>query len=170
MEEPLWAFIGVLVFSVGAISDWLDGYLARKHEVVTEFGKFIDPLADKVLTFAGFGILPFLDNQLFPWWAVSLIIFRDVAVTLLRIVAKRKDWPFATSVLAKWKTAVQLVYLYYILLLNIAARIEHPWFDWAHGFMQHTAQFYIFLFVAIFTFWSGVKYFTGIYENLQKEA
>jgi CDP-diacylglycerol--glycerol-3-phosphate 3-phosphatidyltransferase len=167
MADPWLSLLGLVVFTLGALSDWYDGYLARKHDLITEFGKFIDPLADKVLTFAGFGILPFLNGDLFPWWAVGVIIFRDVAVTLLRIVAKRKHWPFATSKLAKWKTAVQLVYLYYILLLELATKVNHNLLNWSNSVMQAEFQYWVFVSVAVFTFWSGWKYFEGIYKYVK---
>lgn len=163
------AFGGILVFSIGAISDYYDGYIARKYDVITELGKFIDPLADKVLTFAGFGILPFLDANLFPWWAVAIIVFRDISTTLLRIVAKKQNWPFATSNLAKWKTAVQLIFLYYILLLGIFAKLDYSWLVWSKDWIEHPTQFWIFLAVTTFTAWSGIDYFIGLKRALNAQ-
>lgn len=169
LDDAFLSFIGILVFSVGAISDYYDGYIARKYEVISELGKFIDPLADKVLTFAGFGILPFLNPVLFPWWLVAIIILRDIFTTVLRIVAKKKFWPFATSRLAKWKTAVQLIFLYYVLLLGVAAKSGHPFLDWAGTVFSHFSNFWIFLAVTLFTVWSGMDYGIGIYRHVKQQ-
>lgn len=158
---------GIIVFSIGAISDYYDGYIARKYNVISELGKFIDPLADKVLTFAGFGILPLMNPELFPWWAFAIIVIRDIATTVLRIMAKKKDWPFNTSNLAKWKTAVQLIFLYYILLLGICAKMEYDWLQWAKIWIEHSAQYWIFLAVTAFTAWSGIAYFYSLKKVLR---
>lgn len=166
LDDALLSFFGILVFSIGAISDYYDGYIARKYEVITELGKFIDPLADKVLTFAGFGILPFLNPVLFPWWLVALIILRDVFTTLLRIFAKRKFWPFSTSSLAKWKTAVQLIFLYYVLLLGVAAKSGLSYLAWSESLLQHPFNFWLFFAVTAFTVWSGMDYAIGTYRHL----
>src|SRR5690625_6952005 len=73
--------LSLLVFTIAALTDAFDGYLARKHKVESKMGAFLDPLADKFLTFAGFICLPFLTPTLFQCWAILLIVLRDIIVT-----------------------------------------------------------------------------------------
>lgn len=103
------------VFLVAAISDWYDGWYARKYNAMTSFGRFFDPLADKVLIGAAFFAFAFLD--ILSLWMVLVIVGRDVLVTVLRVVADRRNQPVVTSNLAKWKTALQLVFLWYVVLV-----------------------------------------------------
>lgn len=73
-DEFLWKAIGLAVYIIAAITDYFDGYYARKYKTESDFGVFLDPLADKFLTFSGFFVLPFIDPVQFPWWAIILII------------------------------------------------------------------------------------------------
>jgi CDP-diacylglycerol--glycerol-3-phosphate 3-phosphatidyltransferase len=97
------------------LTDWYDGWLARKFNYITDWGKFWDPLADKILTSTAF--IGFVFVGLLELWMVVLIIFRDLIVTLLRIYAESRGYNFVTSYYAKWKTVLQMVFLYYLLLL-----------------------------------------------------
>lgn len=98
----LWAFV------VAAITDFFDGYLARKYNLVTNFGKLIDPLADKILVSAGFIYLTAVG--MCPFWVSILIIFREFLVTGLRQLAVEKGVVIAADKLGKWKTTAQLTY------------------------------------------------------------
>lgn len=98
----LWAFV------VGAATDFLDGYLARKYHVVSDFGKLMDPLADKILVSAAFIYLTWVN--MCPFWVTILIIFREFLVTGLRQLAVTKGVVMAADRWGKWKTAVQLVF------------------------------------------------------------
>lgn len=113
--EPLYIQISLLVFIIAALTDWYDGWLARKFNYITEWGKFWDPMADKILTsaaFASFAIIGVLE-----WWMVSLIIARDLLITLLRLYAENRGTNFVTSYYAKWKTLLQMIFLYYLLII-----------------------------------------------------
>lgn len=114
-KEPLLIQISLGVFFIAALTDWYDGWLARKFNYITDWGKFWDPLADKILTSTAF--LGFVFVGLLELWMVILIIFRDLIVTLLRIYAESRGYNFVTSYYAKWKTVFQMVFLYYLLLL-----------------------------------------------------
>jgi len=114
-KEPLLIQISLGVFLVAALTDWYDGWLARKFNYITDWGKFWDPLADKILTSTAF--LGFVLVGLVELWMVVLIIFRDLIVTLLRVYAESRGYNFVTSYYAKWKTVLQMVFLYYLLLL-----------------------------------------------------
>jgi CDP-diacylglycerol--glycerol-3-phosphate 3-phosphatidyltransferase len=112
-DDSLMVQLSAAVFLVAAISDWYDGWSARRYNSMSAFGRFFDPLADKVLIGAGLFAFVFLD--VLSFWMVAIIVGRDFLVTVLRIVADRKRKPVVTSRLAKWKTALQLVFLWYIV-------------------------------------------------------
>lgn len=100
---------GLVLFIVAAVSDWLDGYLARKMGLVTPLGKLMDPLADKILVSAAFVF--FTREGLCPVWVTALIIGREFLVTGLRQIAIEAGQVLAADGLGKWKTTLQLAYL-----------------------------------------------------------
>ena len=113
--------VGAALFILAAITDWLDGRLAREYGVSSRLGQFLDPLADKVLVLGAFFLIPFLEpigaglaapaGAWLPWLAIGAIAARDLAVTALRSVREKKGQPLRTSTAAKWKTAWQLTFL-----------------------------------------------------------
>ncbi len=115
--------ISVFVFVLAAITDWYDGWLARKFNYITEWGKFLDPLADKILTstaFIGFVIIDWL-----PLWMVIVIIIRDFLTTGFRIIAELKKWDFATSYIAKIKTFAQMAFLYFLVFVYFLEKVQN---------------------------------------------
>ncbi len=104
--------IGVL-FVVASLTDFIDGYIARKHDIVTTFGKFLDPLADKLLVMAA--LLMLMDINVVPMWVVFVILSRELIVTGLRLIVVGDGAVIAASKLGKYKTASTLVAI--ILLL-----------------------------------------------------
>ncbi len=105
-----WAYHTALItFTVAAISDWADGYLARKLNRVTTLGKLLDPLADKILVAAGFIYLSIHPAINCPVWITCLIIGREFMVTGLRQIAVEQGKVIAADNLGKWKTTFQLV-------------------------------------------------------------
>lgn len=100
---------GLFLFVVAAVSDWLDGWLARKMGLVTPLGKLMDPLADKILVCAAFVF--FTEKGLCPVWVTALIIGREFLVTGLRQIAIEAGQVLAADRLGKWKTGFQLAYL-----------------------------------------------------------
>ncbi len=114
-----WAGLGLAVFIAAAITDYLDGFYARRYNASSPLGMFLDPLADKILTFAGFFCLPFIDSGQFPWWIIGIIVFRDILITLLRAWSEHRGKSMKTRYLAKVKTFVQMVFLYAVLILGI---------------------------------------------------
>ncbi|HLR76522.1 MAG TPA: CDP-alcohol phosphatidyltransferase family protein, partial [Balneolaceae bacterium] len=95
-DEVVWRALSIAVFAVAVFTDFIDGYIARLYQAQSSTGVFLDPLADKILTFAGFICLPFIDPQQFPWWAVGTIIVRDIVVTCMRVVADYRSIPMKT--------------------------------------------------------------------------
>lgn len=110
-----------LIFLVAAVSDWYDGWYARRYNVMSPFGRFFDPLADKVLIGAVF--FAFAALGLFDLWMVIVVVARDVVVTVLRVIADRKEKPVVTSRAAKVKTALQLVFLSYIVGVHVVTHV-----------------------------------------------
>ncbi|MEO1021415.1 MAG: CDP-diacylglycerol--glycerol-3-phosphate 3-phosphatidyltransferase [Bacteroidota bacterium] len=157
-DEVIWRALSVAVFAVAAITDFFDGYLARYYGVESDFGVFIDPLADKFLTFAGFFCLPFLNEELFPWWAVGVIVGRDVCITILRMVANRKKKKMETRFSAKAKTTVQMVFLYAVLLAGVFIGSDVNFEFVIDGFFQSVILYYAMLFVTALTLYSGIEY------------
>ena len=116
--EPPRYELAAAIFIVASVTDWYDGYFARKYHLVSRFGTFLDPLADKVLTSIAF--IAFAAVGLIPIWAVFVLIIRDVVMTILRVVADAHNLPVKTNFSAKVKTFLQMSFIVVILLLLIA--------------------------------------------------
>jgi CDP-diacylglycerol--glycerol-3-phosphate 3-phosphatidyltransferase len=121
-EDAIAVQLSAAIFLIAAISDWYDGWYARRYNMMSAFGRFFDPLADKVLVGAAF--FAFVSLGVLELWMVLITIGRDVLVTVLRFVADRRKAPVVTSRLAKWKTAAQLVFLWYIVGVYTMQRVE----------------------------------------------
>lgn len=107
--------LGCILYFVGAGTDYIDGWLARKYKIESTLGKFIDPLADKILTTAAFLAMVFLD--LIPLWMVVVIIIRDFGTTALRVGAEARGLHIATLYSAQVKTFIQMTYQMIVLAL-----------------------------------------------------
>ena len=105
---------GLWLFVVASITDWLDGMIARKWNLITNFGKLMDPLADKVLVAAAFVMLS--AEGIFPAWILVVILAREFLVTGLRLIATAQGVVLAADNLGKWKTIFQIVTAIYLLL------------------------------------------------------
>lgn len=103
----LWMLLALAVFIVASVTDWVDGYIARKNNQITDFGKFLDPLADKLLTIAA--MLMFCQWGMMPAWALMVILTREFAVTGLRLVAVGKGTVIAAGWSGKVKTTCTMI-------------------------------------------------------------
>ncbi|MEO8233377.1 MAG: CDP-diacylglycerol--glycerol-3-phosphate 3-phosphatidyltransferase [Ignavibacteriota bacterium] len=158
-KDPFLIQISLVVFFVAALTDWYDGWLARKFNYITDWGKFWDPLADKILTSTAF--LGFVFVGLLEMWMVVLIIFRDLIVTLLRLYAENRGYNFVTSYYAKWKTVLQMIFLYYLLLLYGGLNTIEIYSGNENLFSQLSNKnliYVIMLVITIITVHSGVTY------------
>ncbi|HCI69929.1 MAG TPA: CDP-diacylglycerol--glycerol-3-phosphate 3-phosphatidyltransferase [Balneola sp.] len=154
----IWGGLSILVFTIAAITDYFDGHYARKYDIESSLGVFLDPLADKVLTFSAFIVLPFIDPAQFPWWAVILIIIRDVFMTGLRVYANKKDMQMKTRSFAKTKTTIQLTFLYIALLLGVFEGTGNILADWSELVLSTGVMFWLMMLVTFITVYSGVEY------------
>lgn len=159
IQEDLWIRgLSLLVFTIAALTDAFDGYLARKYKVESKLGAFLDPLADKFLTFAGFICLPFLDPAQFPWWAIILIVLRDIIVTVLRLFASSKNLVMETRSTAKIKTAIQMGYLYVALLFGFLLLFDGGFGEWVRMIFDLNIFYWGMVAVAVITVYSGLEY------------
>lgn len=140
------------IFIFVSITDWLDGYIARKWKIVTPLGKFLDPLADKLLITTAFIMLIQLGRV--PAWAVALIVAREMAVTGLRAIASNEGVVIAASPLGKLKTVSQIACLIPLLL-------HYPFYD----VNFHAIGIVIFYISVAATVWSGVDYFLNFFRS-----
>lgn len=145
-DLPISHLVAALIFIIASSTDWIDGYIARKYNLVTNLGKFLDPLADKLLVSAALILLSELGFA--PAWVVIIIISREFAVTGLRLVAAGEGIVLAAGKMGKIKTATQMIAIATLLLHN---------FPFSYlGLPFATLMLYIALF---FTILSGVDYF-----------
>ncbi len=111
---PNRAYIGIAIFLAAAVTDWLDGHLARRRRQVTAFGTWLDPIADKLLVAAAF--IALVEMQLAPAWMVTIIVGREVAVTGLRNIALLRGFAIEVSQWGKAKMAVEVVAITALIL------------------------------------------------------
>lgn len=148
-DSPTWGdLLAGSVFILAALTDSLDGYIARKHKLVTTLGKFIDPLADKVLVIAA--MVALVELQRVPAWIVVVIITREFVVTGLRLVASAEGVVIAASKGGKLKTVFQIIAIS-LLILKLPGGTALMW-------------------VAMFlTVWSGMEYLIGGAKMLMED-
>ena len=151
----------LFIFIVASITDAYDGYYARKNDMVTETGRFLDPLADKILVSSAF--ISFAVMGLIDFWMVTLIIFRDLFVTGLRVIMSRKGFTMMTSQIAKSKTSVQISTI--IFTLTIVSLKGISWTivtDYLTFVKEYELVYYLTMVAVLFTLYTG---FTYIQEN-----
>lgn len=112
-HSNLWMWIGLGIFILASVTDFVDGYIARKYGQVSDFGKFLDPLADKLLTLAAMAM--FCQWGSFPAWALMIVLTREFAVSGLRMVAGPKGKVIAAGKSGKFKTASSMVGLCFLM-------------------------------------------------------
>jgi len=167
----------LLIFILAALTDVYDGIIARHREEVTNFGKFIDPLADKLIVSAAFISFVQLRELSIPAWMVILVISREFIITGLRSVAASRGTIISASLSGKFKTTSQMVVIITILIILIVnAVLKNYWhttplelqafLDWKRvlGYILDRAPYWLMLVVTILTVISGFNY---IFKNKQ---
>ena len=157
------SLLGVTVFLVASFTDMLDGKIARKHGLITDFGKFIDPLADKFMVIGALVVILYkyaTIRHLFVW-AVLVVIFRELTITGVRVLAASAKVDIAAKYIGKIKTVSQMVCISTVIIEPLLARIP------ALSFLSHLPLTYLSTAVMlIFTLWSGIDYMIGYREFL----
>ena len=140
-ESSLWLWLGLAVFIIASITDFVDGQIARRFNQVSDFGKFLDPLADKLLTIAA--MVMFCQWGMMPAWALMLVLTREFAVTGLRLVAVGKGKVIAAGWSGKIKTASTMV--------GLCVLMAFPAIAWLATLVNAI--------IVVTTIYSGVEYF-----------
>lgn len=177
-DSPVNVFFSFIVFTIAALTDWYDGWYARKYGFKTRWGQFLDPLADKILTsaaFIGFYVLKgrdpgFLGTADFIPFAIliGIILFRDIVLTLARSVQEFRGREFNTSFISKTKTFIQMTFIFLIIGMVAAVAMlpqnsVQPLIDYLHS----DINYYILLLITLLTAISGIAY---IIESNPREA
>ncbi len=153
-DNKICSLIAGIIFSLASITDFFDGYLARKYNLITNFGKFIDPLADKLILLASLIMLVHVNRV--PAWVAIIILAREFAITGLRAIAATEGIVIQASNLGKSKTGYQIAAL-------IPLMIYYPFLG-----LNSKAIGYFFLYVSlVVTVWSGYKYIKDFVKVLE---
>ena len=158
-EDVLLKQVALGIFLIAAITDWYDGWLARKFNYITNWGRVWDPLADKILTSAAFLALVILGQ--IELWMVMVILLRDFMITGLRIYSDYRNIAFPTSVYAKWKTFIQMVFLYYLLFVYVGSLTKEIYSGNEKLFailLNEKLIYFTMLFITLLTLHSGLTY------------
>ncbi len=148
------AFVAAMLFSLAAISDYLDGYLARRWGLVSTFGKVMDPVADKLVV--SFSFIMMVSLGWIPAWIVCIIIGRELAISGLRSVVAVSGEDISASWLGKYKTGFQIAAIIPLLL-------HFSYF----GINFHAIGMFFLWGALIYTIWSGADYFIKFRKNLE---
>ena len=175
LDPIISGLIGVAIFIVASFTDMLDGKIARKYGLVTDFGKLMDPLADKFMVIGALAVIVYRAEtaplRLFFTLVLLVVIFRELAVTSLRLVASTSSGAVvAANMLGKIKTVMQIVFvstvfiepaLYAIPVLN---KLLPAWW------VENVPLSYVTgALTLLFTVWSGINYFIGMWKYLDPE-
>ncbi len=147
----------LVIFSLAAITDWYDGWLARRWGYVTRWGAFFDPLADKVVTSAA--LIAYAYLGLVAGWMVWIMVIRDVVITLLRSYAEYKGNPVSTSKFDKTKTFMQFVIIYYLLILYVAQNtpsMQESFGELIQSLLNYSLVYSLMLAITALTLWTGI--------------
>jgi len=161
--------LSLVVFFIALMTDWYDGWVARRWGYVSRWGKFLDPLADKVVTSAT--LIAFIYLDLVPGWTVWVIIGRDVLVTFLRTYSELKSKTFDTSKFAKTKTFMQFIVIFYILFLYVARDIEYFKVNYASAIdalLDYSLLYSLMVVIALVTLWTGVLYVIDNWKTIKE--
>ena len=149
--------LALIVFTLASLTDYFDGYLARKYNLITPFGKLMDPIADKFLILSAFFI--FMQLQLIATWMFIAIFIREAIVTGLRLVAVKRGAALAAEGAGKLKTVLQIVAVYLIIILTVLIQLSNDTQSFQVLLRQAYTGINVFMFVVVVvTLWSGISF------------
>ena len=174
LAPDLTVIIALVIFAAASITDAIDGKLARKYNLITDFGKFMDPLADKFLVLGSFLAILYRYEQMKAWlfWAVLVVIFREFAVTSIRLVVSSSSGVvIAANWLGKIKTVTQMSAIIVLLLEPVIYHtIEKSGTNLPDFFSSYPpASVILCALMTVFTVWSGVNYLAAYWSYLDPE-
>ncbi|MDP8257889.1 MAG: CDP-diacylglycerol--glycerol-3-phosphate 3-phosphatidyltransferase [Candidatus Aadella gelida] len=150
------------IFIAAVCSDYLDGFIAKKYNITSDFGKIMDPVADKILTIAAF--LAFVELKLVPAWIVVIIILRELVITGIRLVALKNNDVLSAGMGGKHKTVSQMLSILIILIFIIIKEAGVKTFGFWNGSFEYWYKQLIFIMMiitTILTIISGASYIIG---------
>lgn len=156
-----WYFVAALVFAAAAITDAMDGHIARKNNLVTNFGKFADPIADKILTVST--LMMMSSRGLLSVWVPVIVVIRELMVDGLRLIALEKGRVVAAGKSGKIKTVFQMVTILFTLAINVPLIARILYFD--------LSVLVVLLSIAtcVLTIYSGAEYFYSLRDLFEKD-
>jgi CDP-diacylglycerol--glycerol-3-phosphate 3-phosphatidyltransferase len=158
--EKIWwtKALSLLIFTFAAVSDFVDGAIAKRRNMITDFGKLMDPIADKILVLSAFAV--FLQLRLINAWMFMVIISREILITSLRLFALNKGKVLSASKAGKHKTVSQMVVIFFILGFIVFQEVMKRFFtwnpDWDNFF--NWGVYILMLFTVGLTLYSGMSY------------
>lgn len=167
IQHPIPYFFGYIVFTIAAISDYYDGKIARQYGLITNFGKLLDPVADKVLMVSGFLVLMTIPDLRVPAWTIIVILAREYLVTGARSLAAAEGAIIAANSQGKMKTILQFVYVFtfmffafvFEVLATYPALTAYVPVDLAQAkYVIGLASMLSITLVAVYTVYSGVVF------------
>ncbi|MBU1087445.1 MAG: CDP-diacylglycerol--glycerol-3-phosphate 3-phosphatidyltransferase [Candidatus Omnitrophica bacterium] len=148
------------VFLIASLTDFFDGYIARKYNLITDLGKLLDPIADKILVLAAFSAFVYM--RIIPVWMLVIIIFRELLITGIRLVLARKGKVIAASIWGKYKTVGQMIAIFIILSFIVIKEAGTNKYDfWSQAWQISSINIINFvMYITIgLTLVSGISYF-----------
>ena len=173
VSSTVTGIVGVVLFILASLTDMLDGKIARKYNLITDFGKFMDPLADKFMVIGALTVIVYRYDSIRPFfiWALLLVVFRELAVTSLRLVASSSGGVVvAANMLGKIKTVTQIICVCTVIIEPMLYRIPalanvlpEAWVAWTPlSYLTGGAMM-------VFTVLSGINYFRGMWKYLDPQ-
>ena len=150
-----WSLILAILFVIASITDFFDGYIARKYQMITTMGKFLDPIADKIMV--NTAMILMIPIGRIPAWIVAITIIRDLMVDVIRSIASSEGIYIQASTLGKQKTLAQII--------AVTALIIHYSI---FGINAHAVGMVILYIALVLTIFSGLDYFIKLYRNIEK--
>lgn len=160
-SDPVFGIIAVILFGLAGFTDWLDGYIARKRNLVSMTGKFLDPLADKLLVMAV--VVTLLPMGRLPVWFVILMLAREMSINGLRALAASEGIVIASGWGGKWKTGFQFVGIS-CLLFHHTYRVDYGLFTLDVDFNR--VGFALMLASLAYSYHSGWEYLRGFWQGM----
>jgi len=164
-ERTILRQISLFVFLIAALTDWYDGWIARRMGKVTRWGIFLDPLADKILTSSAFFV--FAADGFAQWWMVWAIVVRDISITLLRSLSELRGQTVHTNYTAKVKTALQMVFIYTVLIAVVGRDSLSALRGVTLIILNRDVLYYSMLVVTVVTLGTGLQYLVENFRLIQ---